>query len=360
MTGKKSNPSVRSCVRTDSLRPEISSPTSRRALVLRQRGQELLEEAEQLVAVRAGVEEEGQDHRPSALGGKVEVLLRVELRRPETRGERLVGEARRRFVGLRGEPQRLADLLLDRGLGARLAGGELAQPEGHVALGIHAEQRDRHPQAQLLGDRGAGIVDDREVEALAPRELRRARAVRSRRDPDDLEVVLAAQRRDRLEGLRDDRRLADLGVEEEEQQALPEQIRDLEALVVERPAREGGERTLLGRARVLGRGGLLGCGWRIRRCRRLRNVGGGGGRIRGRRIRLLPAGDRDRKRQRRGESPESHGREHTQSGGALPYAARSRMWMPQALPRPITCVSPTFAPATWRSPASPRRCVETS
>ena len=32
--------------------------------------------------------------------------------------------------------------------------------------------------------------------------------------------------------------------------------------------------------------------------------------------------------------------------------------MPQAQPRPITCARPTFASGTWRSPASPRRCVD--
>ena len=32
--------------------------------------------------------------------------------------------------------------------------------------------------------------------------------------------------------------------------------------------------------------------------------------------------------------------------------------MPHALPRPITCVSPSLAPSTWRSPASPRRWVD--
>ena len=42
-------------------------------------------------------------------------------------------------------------------------------------------------------------------------------------------------------------------------------------------------------------------------------------------------------------------------GGAF-----SRMWMPQALPKPITWVRPMRAPSTWRSPASPRRWVETS
>ena len=33
----------------------------------------------------------------------------------------------------------------------------------------------------------------------------------------------------------------------------------------------------------------------------------------------------------------------------------SRMWMPQAEPRPMTWARPTFAPSIWRSPASPRR-----
>ena len=42
------------------------------------------------------------------------------------------------------------------------------------------------------------------------------------------------------------------------------------------------------------------------------------------------------------------------------YAAFSRMWIAQALPRPITWVMPNFAPWTWRLPASPRRWVDTS
>ena len=41
-------------------------------------------------------------------------------------------------------------------------------------------------------------------------------------------------------------------------------------------------------------------------------------------------------------------------------AAFSRMWIPQADPSPMTWVSPTLAPAIWRSPASPRRWVATS
>jgi hypothetical protein len=33
----------------------------------------------------------------------------------------------------------------------------------------------------------------------------------------------------------------------------------------------------------------------------------------------------------------------------------SRMWTPQAEPRPMTWARPTVAPSIWRSPASPRR-----
>src|SRR5690606_16975907 len=40
--------------------------------------------------------------------------------------------------------------------------------------------------------------------------------------------------------------------------------------------------------------------------------------------------------------------------------AFSRMWIAQALPRPITWVMPSRAPSTWRFPASPRRWVDTS
>ena len=42
------------------------------------------------------------------------------------------------------------------------------------------------------------------------------------------------------------------------------------------------------------------------------------------------------------------------------YATFSRMWIAQALPRPITWVMPRRAFSTWRLPASPRRCVAIS
>ena len=38
----------------------------------------------------------------------------------------------------------------------------------------------------------------------------------------------------------------------------------------------------------------------------------------------------------------------------------SRMWTPQAEPRPMTWARPTLAPSIWRSPASPRRWWQTS
>src|SRR5436305_891492 len=41
-------------------------------------------------------------------------------------------------------------------------------------------------------------------------------------------------------------------------------------------------------------------------------------------------------------------------------AAFSRMWTPQAEPRPITWARPTLALSIWRSPASPRRWWQTS
>ena len=282
-------------------------PDQLRAFVRRQRGQRLLEEAEQVVAVRAGVEEEDQDQRLAALGGHVEALLGVEDRRAEDRGQRMVAGVELGGVGPRGQPQRLADLLLDRDLGAGLVGGELAQAEGHVALGIRAQDRHRHAQAHLQGDGGVRIVEDRKIEAVALGELRRARPVRSGGDPRDLEVVLAAQRRDRLDRLRDDGRLLHLRVEEEEQQPLSEQVRDVEALIVEGPPGHGGERPLLARACWLGRR----CARRIGRSRRGRHRCAGCGGIRRRRCRFLPASEREGKRQRRGEGPEAHGPEHT-------------------------------------------------
>ena len=56
-------------------------------------------------------------------------------------------------------------------------------------------------------------------------------------------------------------------------------------------------------------------------------------------------------------------RSRTRSPARLPgrhEAARSRMWMAQTDPSPMTWVRPTFAPSIWRSPASPRRWVTTS
>ncbi len=50
----------------------------------------------------------------------------------------------------------------------------------------------------------------------------------------------------------------------------------------------------------------------------------------------------------------------SQGRSAAQAAAFSRMWIPHAEPRPMTCVMPTLAPSIWRSPASPRRCVVTS
>ena len=47
--------------------------------------------------------------------------------------------------------------------------------------------------------------------------------------------------------------------------------------------------------------------------------------------------------------------------GLAGYAADfSRMWTPQAEPRPMTWARPTLAPSIWRSPASPRRWWQTS
>ena len=44
----------------------------------------------------------------------------------------------------------------------------------------------------------------------------------------------------------------------------------------------------------------------------------------------------------------------------LRHAARSSTCTAHAEPSPMTCVRPTLAPSTWRSPASPRRWVATS
>ena len=48
---------------------------------------------------------------------------------------------------------------------------------------------------------------------------------------------------------------------------------------------------------------------------------------------------------------------HSRPANAGPghAAERSRMWTPQAEPRPMTWARPTLAPSIWRSPASPRR-----
>ena len=54
-------------------------------------------------------------------------------------------------------------------------------------------------------------------------------------------------------------------------------------------------------------------------------------------------------------APSARGRDEP-----VPYAAFSRMWIPQALPRPITWVIPIRAPSTCRWPAAPRRWVDTS
>ncbi len=50
----------------------------------------------------------------------------------------------------------------------------------------------------------------------------------------------------------------------------------------------------------------------------------------------------------------------TDGGIVEAQAAFSRMCTPHAEPRPITWARPTLARFTWRSPASPRRCVATS
>ena len=44
----------------------------------------------------------------------------------------------------------------------------------------------------------------------------------------------------------------------------------------------------------------------------------------------------------------------------LNYDVFSRIWIPQAVPRPITWVMPNLAPSTCLSPASPLKWVQTS
>src|SRR5262249_46494773 len=87
-------------------------------------------------------------------------------------------------------------------------------------------------------------------------------AIRPDRDPDDLEVVFAPKLGDSREGVADRNRDVARRVEEIDDQALADPRRDVEALVVERPTRERGQRPL--RARGLLRLGPV----RARRIRR--------------------------------------------------------------------------------------------
>ena len=180
-----------------SVRPEISTPISVGRWPSGSVGQGLLQEGEQLVAVRARVQEEDQDHRLAAVRGEIEGLVRVEDRARKAGSERQRAEDGLDGVAARRQAHRLAQLRLDRGLRLGLVDGELAEPEGDVALGVGAEERDGHAHAELLRDRGARVVDDREVESGLLRECGGARAARPVAMPYDLEVVLGRERRDR-------------------------------------------------------------------------------------------------------------------------------------------------------------------
>ena len=227
-------------------------------------------------------------------------------------------------------------------------------------------------------------------------ERKGLRAAGSRGDAHDVEVVLRASFGDT--GQRGGRVLrgGDFRVEPEEQEALADQVREGEGLAVERRALMGRQRPSATVRGVIVPGMRVGLGLRCRdfgcfarRGRAARGLL----RARGRHHqgetekeggtrdgRAVDAHGRKSRRRCRGPSIRGFTRRRRKRGRPPGPAARrpscsttgrlgrpvaqaltfSRMWMPQALPSPITWVMPTLAPSTWRLPASPRRWVDTS
>jgi hypothetical protein len=167
----------------------------------------------------------------------------------ELRRERAVAGDLRVVLG---QSQRAADLRLDHVAGARSRRGKLRHRPDQIPLGIDAEQRGGHPQAQAFRDAPRPVVDHVEVEAVLGRVGLRLRPARSDRHADDVEVVLAAQLRDSRDRVADRHGLLARGIEEVHDEPFADPGRDVEPLIVERPAGECGQRALVARGLLRG------------------------------------------------------------------------------------------------------------
>ena len=155
-----------------------------------QLGERRLQILEGVVAMRAGVEKEEQQHRTAARRGEIESLLLVEYGGRELGRDRAI--ARNRIV-LSREAERLADLRFDDADRVRTGRRELPDRPDEIALRVDAEQRGGYPEAQALRDAAGAIVDHRKIEAVLRRIAFGLRAIGPDRDTDDVEVVIAAE-----------------------------------------------------------------------------------------------------------------------------------------------------------------------
>ena len=312
------------------------------------------------MAVGTGVEEEDENDRGSPVRGQLEGRIAVQHLSPEEGGRRVASQHGLRAVALSGKAQVLPDLVLDQ-LRCVLVRGELQDAECDVPLGVDPHQRQGASHAQASRDRSGRVVEYREVDAVLAREVCGPFSGRRPRDAEDLEVVLAPERRHVHDRTGDVRGVGVVRVEEVDQQALSNQGGDRKLLLVEGPARKGGEGALLAR----GASGRSRRRSRVGRCRRFCRCGFGrvgaasiGRASRGSRLALsAAAGDPGRGCQGERESPNAHELQHKnralagqpvrpRGSGTGSYPTFWRMWMPQALPSPMTWVRPTVAPST--------------
>ena len=162
-----------------------------RPLVLGQLGERRLQILEGLVAMRAGVEKEQQQHRAAARRGEIESLLLVEDGGRERGRDRAIAGNR---IVLSRKAERLADLRFDR-----------RRPRPDRAPGTaRSPRRDSPPRRRRAArraprGRGAarcGASHRRSPGKSMPCSRRIAlglRAIRPDRDADDVEVVVAAE-----------------------------------------------------------------------------------------------------------------------------------------------------------------------
>ena len=212
----------------------------------------LLDRLEGLVAVRAGVQEEDHDRGPAGQHLRLEDLARSTSRPPRAPAPAAVASARRRgpsrpTASMRSSLRRSASTRAVEVAPAR----EMADGEGHEALGIDAEHAERRAELDLLRDRAARIVDHGKRDAARGDEGRELRRVGADADADQLEIVIRRLRLDALDGAGDGQRPRLIsGLKKKKTLRAPRSSRDLDRLAVEGRPREGGDRSL---ARMPGR-----------------------------------------------------------------------------------------------------------